>query len=286
MSSVFADGLGNTVILIRMKEYSFFKALITIFVSAVILASVLITFSPGEQYIDRYEAVSQPDTATETGPKKYVGIVAGHYGFDTGYQCGADLNFVRETDVDLRLAVMVRDYLTNMGYSVDLLQEFDPALSNYTGLALVSIHTNRCDTTDKSQSGFYVTGGGPNTYPSETKRLNDCLAFNYEKYTGLDYLGQNYDTADQMLYVFDTVNDYTTVSVIHTGFLSNDYRAFSEQTASLAKGIAEGIICYVDDGTIGTIVTNSEAEKAADSGSSTTLYKIPLSSAMSAEINK
>ncbi len=268
-----------------MKEYSFFKALFTILASAVILASVLITFSPGEQYIDRYEAVSQTEATAETGPKKIVGIVAGHYGFDTGYQCGADLNFVRETDVDLRLAVMVRDYLTNKGYSVDLLQEFDPALSNYTGLALVSIHTGRCDTTDKSQSGFYVTGGGPNTYPSETKRLNDCLAFNYEKYTELDYLGQNYDTTDQMLYAFDTVNDYTTVSVIHTGYLGNDYRTFSEQTASLAKGIAEGIICYVDDGNIGKIGADSTVEKATNAASSTTLYKIPLSPAMSAEVN-
>ena len=116
-----------------MKEYSFFKALFTILGSAVILASVLITFSPGEQYIDQYESVSQTEATPETGPKKIVGIVAGHYGFDTGYQCGSDLNFVRETDVDLRLAVMVRDYLENMGYSVDLLQEFDPALSNYTG---------------------------------------------------------------------------------------------------------------------------------------------------------
>lgn len=269
-----------------MKEYSFFKALFTILGSAVILASVLITFSPGEQYIDQYESVSQTEATPESGPKKIVGIVAGHYGFDTGYQCGSDLNFVRETDVDLRLAVMVRDYLENMGYSVDLLQEFDPALSNYTGLALVSIHTNRCDTTDMSLSGFYVTGGGPNSYPSETKRLNDCLAYNYEKYTGLDYLGQNYDTTDQMLYSFDTVNDYTTVSVIHTGYLSNDYRAFSEQTASLAKGIAEGIICYVEDSTIGTIGTDSAAEKAAEAASDTTLYEIPLSPAMSAELSE
>ena len=145
-----------------MKNYSFFRALITILFTALLTATLLVFFSPGAEYIDQIlpAAENRSDNSSadaQIGPKKIVGIIPGHYGFNTGYQCGADFNFVKENDVTLRLAIMVRDYLEARGYTVDFLHEFDPALSDYTGLALVSIHTSRCDTSEKNLSGFYIT---------------------------------------------------------------------------------------------------------------------------------
>jgi len=268
-----------------MKKYSFFKALVTIIFSALLTATILISFSPGAEYIDQFIPASETKSSgnENNNQKKIIGILPGHYGFDSGYQCGAEYNFVKEADVNLRIAVMVRDYLESQGYSVDFLHEFDPALSNYTALALVSIHSNRCDTAESTQSGFNITTGGQNTYPSESKRLNDCLAYHYAQNSDLNFLGENYTPGEEMLYSFDTVNNYTTISIIHTGYLSNDYRTLSEKTNSLAKGIADGIICYVEDDTVGSLYRAQPVGTNLSVTSTQKRFSIPLSEAISIE---
>lgn len=268
-----------------MKNYSFIKALITILMSALITSTILITFSPGAEYIEQYVAPAETtdvNTLRQNNQRKIIGILPGHYGLDSGYQCGPEYNFVKESDVNLRLAVMVRDYLQSQGYTVDFMHEFDPALTNYTALALVSIHANQCNAAN--QSGFNITTGGQNSYPSESKRLNDCLTYHYMQNSGLEFLGENYTPGEEMLYSFDNVNNYTTISIIHTGFLGNDYRTISEKTNSLAKGIADGIICYVEDEAIGSINQPLPINSLSSLSTSTQkVYSIPLSEAIAAE---
>lgn len=269
-----------------MKKYSFFKALITIIFSALLTATILVTFSPGAEYIDQLVPAAETDAidvSMQNNQRKIIGLIPGHYGFDSGFQCGAEYNFVKESDVNLRIAVMVRDYLEAQGYTVNFMQEFDPDLTNYTALALVSIHANTCDTKGTSQSGFYVTTGGQNTYPSESKRLNDCLTYHYEQNSELNFLGENYIPGEEMLYSFDTVNNYTTISVIHTGYLGNDYRTISEKTNSLAKGIADGIVCYVENEAVGSIYKAQPVNTLSTIASAQKTYKIPLSQAIATE---
>ena len=269
-----------------MKKYSFLKALVTILFSALVTATILVTFSPGAEYIDQIVPAAETTTDDINGSgnkRKIIGIIPGHYGFDSGYQCGAEYNFVKESDVNLRIAVMVRDYLETLGYTVNFMHEFDPDLTNYTALALVSIHANQCDTSDSSQSGFNITTGGQNAYPSESRRLNDCLTYHYAQNSGLNFLGENFDTDEEMLYSFDTVNNYTTISVIHTGFMGNDYRTISEKTNSLAKGIADGIICYVEDEPVGSIYKAQPVNTLSTIASAQNIYTIPLSEAIAAE---
>ena len=135
-----------------------------------------------------------------------------------------------------------------------------------------------------NQSGFNVTTGGQNSYPSESKRLNDCLTYHYMQNSGLEFLGENYTPGEEMLYSFDNVNNYTTISIIHTGFLGNDYRTISEKTNNLAKGIADGIICYVEDETIGSINQPLPINSLSSLSTSTQkVYSIPLSEAIAAE---
>ena len=269
-----------------MKNYSFFKALMSILFTALVTATILVTFSPGAEYIDQFIPALETDNTTLNGQnnqRKIIGILPGHYGFDYGYQCGPEYNFVSESDVNLRIAVMVRDYLQTQGYTVDFLQEFDPMLSNYTALALVSIHSNTCDTQNTKQSGFNVSTAGQNSYPSESKRLNDCLAYHYAQNSGLDYLGESYMRGEEMLVSFDTVNNYTTISVVSTGYLGNDYRTISEKTNSLAKGIADGIICYVEDESIGSLYRSQPMTTSLSVTSSQKIYNIPLSEAIASE---
>lgn len=269
-----------------MKKYSFFQALITIIFSALITATILVTFSPGAEYIDQIVPAAETDTtdpSLQNNQRKIIGIIPGHYGFDSGFQCGGEFNFVKEADVNLRIAVMVRDYLEAQGYTVNFMHEFDPDLSNYTALALVSIHADNCQTGENSQSGFHITTGGQNTYPSESKRLNDCLTYYYSQNSDLNFLGENYIPGEEMLYSFDTVNNYTTISVIHTGYLGSDYRTLSEKTNSLAKGIADGIVCYVEDETVGSIYKAQPVNTLSTVASSQKIYRIPLSEAVASE---
>ena len=70
-----------------------------------------------------------------------IGIVAGHYGFDPGAVCP---NNVTEAELNLEIATLVQKMLTDQGYEVDLLQEFDSRLWGYQAAMVVSIHLDSC----------------------------------------------------------------------------------------------------------------------------------------------
>ena len=106
------------------------------------------------------------------------------------------------------------------------------------------------------------------------------MAYHYGQNSELEYLGENYDPDDEFLNSFNAVNNYTTISVIHTGYLGNDYRTISEKTNSLAKGIADGIICYVEDDAIGSLYKAQPANNLSILSSAQKIYKIPLSEAI------
>ena len=69
--------------------------------------------------------------------------------------------------------------------------------------------------------------------------------------------------------------------MIHSGFLGNDYRTISERTENLAKGIADGIICYVENDTVGSIYKAQPVNTLPSVVSTQKTYKIPFSVAMS-----
>ena len=70
-----------------MKNYSFFKALMSILFTALVTATILVTFSPGAEYIDQFIPALETDNTTLNGQnnqRKIIGILPGHYGFDYG----------------------------------------------------------------------------------------------------------------------------------------------------------------------------------------------------------
>jgi N-acetylmuramoyl-L-alanine amidase len=79
--------------------------------------------------IRKFRAGSWP-TITP-GPKPRIGIVAGHWGNDSGAVCADGLT---EEKVNLRIATLVQQYLIAEGYEVDLLQEFDKRYAALSGI--------------------------------------------------------------------------------------------------------------------------------------------------------
>ena len=57
-------------------------------------------------------------------------------------------------EANLKIATLVVQKLKDLGYTVDLLEEFDARLDQYNGMALISIHNDSCDYINDDATGF------------------------------------------------------------------------------------------------------------------------------------
>lgn len=173
-----------------------------------------------------------------------IGIVAGHSGNDTGAVCPEELGGIREVDINLAVANLVREALLQEGYAVDILAEFDPLLQGYQALALVSIHADSCQYINDEATGFKVAAALSTSYPEQTLRLITCLSDRYQKATGLKFhLGSV--TNDMTSYhAFDEINPNTPAAIIEIGFMNLDYEILTQRQTDVARGITNGILCF------------------------------------------
>jgi N-acetylmuramoyl-L-alanine amidase len=184
----------------------------------------------------------RPTIQRPTGP--YVGIVAGHWGNDSGAVCP---DGVTEQQVNLEIAKRVAELLRTRGVWVDLLQEFDSRLNGFSGDVLVSIHADSCDPIDADPpaTGFKVARSQASQIPTVADKLVDCLHAEYQKATGLDF-HENSITNDMTFYhSFRELDPNTPAAIIETGFLRLDYDMIVKQPERPAEGITNGILCFL-----------------------------------------
>jgi N-acetylmuramoyl-L-alanine amidase len=175
-------------------------------------------------------------------PRPLIGIVAGHWGNDSGAVCPDGLT---EVEVNLSVATRVKEKLSEVGFDVDLLQEFDDQLSNYQALALVSIHADTCQFIDENASGFKVAASLADQSPEKANRLVACLRNRYEGTTNLRHHSGSATRDMGGYHAFEEINADTTAVIIETGFLNLDRQILSNQPDIVAEGIAQGILCYI-----------------------------------------
>ncbi len=184
----------------------------------------------------------RPTIQRPSGP--YVGIVAGHWGNDSGAVCP---DGVTEQQVNLEIAKRVAELLRKRGVWVDLLQEFDSRLNGFSGDVLVSIHADSCDPIDADPpaTGFKVARSQASQIPTVADKLVDCLHVEYQKATGMDF-HENSITNDMTFYhSFNELDPNTPAAIIETGFLHLDYDMIVKQPDRPAEGIANGILCFL-----------------------------------------
>jgi N-acetylmuramoyl-L-alanine amidase len=175
-------------------------------------------------------------------PRPFLGIVAGHWGNDSGAVCADGL---QEVQINLIVANLVRDRLVAEGFDVDLLEEFDGRLSNYHALALVSIHADSCDYINDQATGYKVAAALASPSPEKAGRLTACIRDRYAKATGMSYHSGSI-TADMTSYhAFDEIDPDTPAAIIEIGFLNLDRQILTQFPESVADGIAQGILCYI-----------------------------------------
>ncbi len=184
---------------------------------------------------------------TPTLPPRRVGIVAGHAGGnDPGAVCP---DGVTEVQVNQAVARYVKTLLEGQGFTVDVLEEFDPRLNGYRALALVSIHADSC-TLSPDLSGFKLAVSSALVRSGEARRLlratrlKQCLADWYQAETGL-FFHKDTVTPDMTEYhAFEEIHPETPAVIIEVGFLRGDYDLLVHHPKIPARGIAQGVLCF------------------------------------------
>lgn len=238
----------------RGPKFNFWQSLGTILSVAILVATLFTIWTPSSLFSNRLTKSMSQALINRTSPRKiwatptssptqHIGIVAGHWGKDSGFTCSDGLT--DESDVNLTIATNVRQKLLEQGFSVDLLKEFDPKLQQYNGLVLVSIHTDSCNYIDNSSTGFKVAPSlYARTQPENATRLTECLADRYQKDTGLRLI--NDITDDMSIYhSFEEINGSTPSVIIEAGFMNLDREFLTKSPEKPAQGIVDGIMCYI-----------------------------------------
>jgi N-acetylmuramoyl-L-alanine amidase len=235
------------------RDFSTIIALQTVISVAVIVATLLTFWTPNNLFSDQVfqqlliamqtqeTVVPGVDSTATPGPRPRIGIVAGHWGYDSGAVCADGLT---EEKVNLRIATLVQQYLISEGYEVDLLKEFDDKLKMYQAMAIVSIHNDSCEYYNDEATGFKVAAAMSSPFPEKANRLTSCLVQRYQAATGMFY-HYNTITPDMTSYhAFNEINSETTAAIIETGFLNLDREILTEKADLVAKGVTAGILCF------------------------------------------
>lgn len=240
------------------RPFSFWQGLQTVLLVAFVVATLFTLWTPDSLIAGSLEAKmaqalqsasdeSGQDIQPGINPPEEgfnrIGIVAGHYGSDPGAVCS---NGVTEASLNLEIATLVQKELSDRGYAVDLLEEFDVRLQGYEGAVLVSIHLDSCEYINDQATGFKVAAALADQNIANSQRLTACISDRYAEVTGLPYHAGS--VTDDMTYyhAFNEINPATTAAIIEAGFLNMDYQIITEETDKLAEGIVAGILCYLN----------------------------------------
>ncbi len=226
-----------------------------------ILLATLFTALPSRGLVsgDFYERLSlvltphSPEGVPAAAQSKLrIGIVAGHSGNDSGAVCydGNGNVTLTEADVNLKIAAIVQDQLTQKGFQVDLLREFDSRLNGYRALAIVSIHNDSCEYINDQATGFKVAAALNTNDVNRASRLTACMVDRYERMTEMTFHAGSITSDMREYHAFREIDPSTVAAIIETGFLNLDREILTKRTDLVAAGIVDGITCFANNESI------------------------------------
>ncbi|MFQ5434706.1 MAG: N-acetylmuramoyl-L-alanine amidase, partial [Anaerolineae bacterium] len=169
-----------------------------------------------------------------------VGVISGHRGFDSGAVCADGLT---EAQVNETLANELVNNLQASGIRVELLDEFDERLNNYSGTAVISIHADSCAYINDLASGFKIAA----SQRTDSDQLFSCMAQAYQTATNLFYHA-NTITGDMVDYhAFGRIAPGTPAIIIEVGFLYLDRELLTTNSEPVVTGLTNGVMCYLDN---------------------------------------
>ncbi len=187
------------------------------------------------------EPTPAAELVTPTPHVTRVGVIAGHSGSDSGAICPDGL---QEVDINRNVARRVVALLSQRGWNVDLLEEFDPQLNGYLADALVSIHADSCNVPGKS--GFKVARVESSFQLGPEDRLVRCISEYYQERTGLEFDSHTITFDMTRYHAYYEIDRNTPAAIIEIGFLLDDRELLTQRPEVVAQGIVDGIICFVE----------------------------------------
>lgn len=237
------------------------RSFIIILAAAGLTATIFTWWTPNEFIAPDARRGLSAAIATQTAPAattaptpnwaKRIGIVSGHRGpeNDPGAVCPDGLT---EAEINFNVAQMVVSDLRERGYTVDLLDEFDPRLTDYQASALVSIHANTCQPFGSEQpSGFLIAAAAARiSARGNDDLLVECIAREYAAQTALERRqGLTLDMTDY--HTFREIHPLTPAAIIELGFMLADRALLTDQPDLLAGAITDGVLCFLEPTPLG-----------------------------------
>lgn len=182
-------------------------------------------------------------TETEIATNR-IGIVSGHRANDSGTVCADGLT---EAQVNFDIATRVASFLRADGYTVDILDEFDARLKGYRGLLLLSIHADSCSYINDLATGFKVARALASRQPEASDRLVACLTERYHDATQLSFHRRTVTRDMTEYHGFNELDATTPAAIIETGFLYLDRPILTRKPELVAKGITDGLRCFLNN---------------------------------------
>ncbi len=193
------------------------------------------------------EPTASPTVLATPNFLRRIGIVSGHRGpqNDPGAVCPDGLT---ENSINYNVASRVVVKLRELGYTVDLLEEFDSRLQDYAADMLISIHANDCRDYGGA-SGFLVAYSEARPQDGLDNRLMECIAQAYGAKTGLDRrFGLTRDMTDY--HIFREIAIRTPGVILELGFMRDDRAILTEDPELLVDGVIDGVLCYLNPNSI------------------------------------
>lgn len=177
-------------------------------------------------------------------PANRIGIVSGHRGNDSGTVCADGLT---EAQVNFDIATRVASFLRADGYTVDILDEFDSRLKGFRGLLLLSIHADSCTYINDLATGFKVARALASRQPEASDQLVACLTKHYQTVTQLRFHHRTVTRDMTEYHGFNELDATTPAAIIETGFMYLDRPVLTRKPELVAKGITDGLKCFLND---------------------------------------
>jgi len=238
----------------RPRRQSSPRTLQTTIAVAIVLATLFTAWTPAGLFsgslseklalLLTQEPALTPLPGQTPQPQVKIGIVAGHWGNDSGSVCP---NGTTEADVNLRIATLVQQKLNALGVQTDLLKEFDPRLQGYEAATLISIHNDSCDYVNEEATGFKVASAAGSRDINRANRLTACLTDRYGRSTGLPFHPGSITLDMTEYHAFSEINNNTPAAIIETGFLNKDYDILIQKPDLVAQGVVNGILCFINN---------------------------------------
>ncbi|MBL8145843.1 MAG: N-acetylmuramoyl-L-alanine amidase [Anaerolineae bacterium] len=236
----------------------FVRSVVIVLVAAGLTATIFTWFTPNEfinqdvrsklgAAVATSAATSIPTVQPTPNWARRIGIVSGHRGpeNDPGAVC---VDGLTEAEINFNVAQLVVGNLRALGYTVDLLDEFDTRLDGYQAAVVVSIHSNTCRDFGEVVSGYLIAGPSARvTVRDEDRRLVECVSENYAVASGLTRReGVTEDMTDY--HNFREIDATTPAAILELGFMLADRPVLTEHQDSLAQGITNGVLCFLEPG--------------------------------------